>query len=339
MANKRFLANAQKNNVYFALVVSRTVSLIFFCLLFSRASAQERSPTFKIKTAGVVTDLILHNSVAILSTDAGTVETYDLQSGKKTDLVQLPKMKDFMGDDVPTKVFSIDEVKGKIVAVTQGEHGFRNVLILEDGDEKVILSAADDKLMIKKVRWLDETRLLLGLMSNELLIYDLSTNQFTCTLSISPYTFSDYSLTENNQEVFTADESGIVHQIDLNKCELKRDFTGINVDNIYQIVFNSGAVITAGQDRRVGIYNTISNDHYYLQKDFLVYAVGLSPDGTIGAYSATEENEISVFDVTSQEEMCILKGHESVVTKLYFINNNNLISAGDDHHLMIWRIK
>ncbi|MCF6169536.1 MAG: hypothetical protein L3J66_00975 [Bacteroidales bacterium] len=317
----------------------KVILSILFCLSFITLPAQEIHPSLKIKTSGAITDFFMEGAQVTLSTDAGTIETYNIQSGKQTGFIQLPPMKDFMGDVVPTKVYSIDKTLGKLLVVTQGNHGFRNVSIYENGQWDDIFNAEKDKMMVKKARWVNPNTLLLGLMSNDLVLFDVAQKQRICELSISPYTFSDFSLTAEKQFVFTADESGIVHEIDLNNCRIKNNFPGINVDNIYQIVSQNGIVITAGQDRRVGIYNTITNDNYYLQKDFLVYSVGLQGDGLIGAYSATEDNNICIFNTITRKDKFILSGHKSVVTKMAFADNHNFVSAGDDQYLMIWKIE
>ena len=316
----------------------KVILSIFFCFLFGFASGQEIHPFFKIKTSGAITDFVIHAKSVILSTDAGTIETYNVASGKQLDFIQLPLMKDFMGDPVPTKIFSIDLLGLKMLTVTQGNHGFRNLIIFENGQPEELINAEKDKMMIKKARWVHNNTIMLGLMSNDIVLFDVTKKQVLCEINISPYTFSDFSLTEDKQYAFTADESGIVHKIYINDCELIENYAGINVDNIYQIVYKNGIVITAGQDRRVGVYNTISGDDYYLQENFLVYSVALNSDGSIGAYSATEDNSISIFMTATRSETCVLVGHQSVITKMAFIDKRTLLTVADDHYLMIWKI-
>lgn len=319
----------------------KVIFSIFLCLSFNFVSGQNIHSFTKIKASGTITDLVIDGSNILISTDAGTIETYNINTHKRDGLIQLPDTKDFMGDPFPTKIYSIDKLSFKILAVTQGNHGFRNVLIFENGQPQEIINAERDKMMIKKARWINNNTILLGLMSNDLILFDVTRKEVICEVNISPYTFSDFSLTNTNdkQYAFTADESGIVHKIDINNCEVKQDYAGINVDNIYQLVYKNGVIITAGQDRRVGIYNIITGDNYFLQKDFLVYSVGLSSDGSIGAYCATEENNISVFETAGRRETCILEGHESIITKMIFIDDHTLLSAGDDQYLIIWKIQ
>ncbi|MEN8225219.1 MAG: hypothetical protein ABFS05_07630, partial [Bacteroidota bacterium] len=260
--------------------MTKLILIILLFLSVNITSGQEVHPLHKIKASGAITDFIIHKQHITLSTDAGTIETYDAASCKKLNIIQLPTMMDFMGDPVPTKIFSIDRLSSKILFVHQGNHGFRNVAILEEGQQQTIIDADKDKMMIKKARWISNNTILLGLLSNDLILFDVAQKKIICELNICPYTFSDFSLTEDKQYVFTADESGIVHKIEINNCTLLNDYSGINVDNIYQVVYKNGIVITAGQDRRVGVYNTVTGNNYFLPATFLVYSVGLNGDGS-----------------------------------------------------------
>jgi len=319
--------------------IANRFSLLFY-LVFSTffCGGQIIQPTLKIKTSGAITDFFMDDANITVSTDAGTIEKFNVKTGKKIYIGQLPEMKDFMGDPVPTKVYSIDEFDTKILLVTQGHHGFRNLLLVVQHDTIKLIDAERDKLMIKKARFINNNQVLLGLMSNELILLDINQNEYVYKLSISPYTFSDYYLYSTNQFVYTSDESGIVHKIDVKNGKIVEEFAGNNVDNVYCVVCKNGVIITAGQDRRIGVYNAITGKNYYLQKDFLVYSVALSSDATVGAATASEENNITLFHIETKNEIMKLKGHTSVITKMEFVDENTLVSMADDHYLMIWKI-
>ncbi len=333
--SRHYMLSLSKRLVFEMLKV---LSGLFSCLLLSVAlTATGSGPAQKIKVSGAVTDMILIEANVFVSTDAGTIEQYNLKTGRKMIITKLPGTKDFMGDPIPAKIFSIDKISGKILAVSLGHHGFRNLLIIENGRRETVISADRDKMMIKKARWIDSHTVLLGLLGNDLLLFDTGSKKIINKMNISPYTFSDFSLSEDRHRVYTADESGIVHEIDLNKWVVTQNYTGINLDNIYKIVYKSGVIITGGQDRRVGIYNTITGKNYFIRKNFLVYSVGLNKDGNIGAYSASEKNDISIFMTSSGDDIRLLHGHESVITGMEFFNDHTLVSAGDDRLLIIWK--
>ena len=313
---------------------------LLFYLIFSSflCFGQIIQPALKIKTSGAITDFFIDGSKITLSTDAGTIEEFNLSSGKRIKTEHLPEMVDFMGDPAPTKVYSIDKFDTKILFVTQGNHGFRNLLITENNDTLKVIEANRDKLMIKKARFVNNNHILLGLMSNELILFDIDKKEIIYTSTISAYSFSDFYLNNNKQFVYSSDESGIVHKIDVKDGKILEEFEGNNVDNVYRLVYKNGVIITAGQDRRVGVYNTITGANYYLQKNFLIYSVALNSDASKGAFTASEENDITVFNVETRNELLKLKGHTSVITKMEFIDKNTLVSAADDHYLMIWKI-
>ena len=88
---------------------------------------------------------------------------------------------------------------------------------------------------------------------------------------------------------------GIYICLGLTECSIDKEFFSKN-----------GIIITAGQDSRVGLYNTSTEKKYFLQKDFLVFSAALNEDGSIGAYTATEDNDISIFETQTQKEMSFL---------------------------------
>lgn len=303
-------------------------------ILFS----QESDLILKIKASGSITDFYADENQIILSTDQGIIEQFDILNGRRSHLITLPEMKDFTGKAIPTKIYSIDKSSDNIVAIAHGIHGFRNVLIINNGETRKIIDSEKDKLIVKKTRFVNESQVLLGLLSNELILFDIDKNESIYKLEISPYTFSDFCLSEDHQFVFTTDESGAVHMIDITNGKIKKEFTGNNMDNVYQVDAKNGIILTAGQDRRVGYYNTISMNKYFLQKDFLVYSAGLNSDATIGAYCASEENDVTLFNLENRKELKTLTGHKSLVTKIEFIDKHTLITAAEDGVLMIWKI-
>ncbi len=313
------------------------MNLLFCFLLLPAIPAHSTAPFHTVRVGGAITDMIIDGTRVFLSTDAGTIVRYDLKSGEKNVIFRLPPTTDFMGDPLPVKIFSLDKYSRKILAVTLGNHGFRNLLILEKGQQEELILAERDKMMIKKARWIDDHTLLLGLLCNDMVLFDTEKKRVINRFNVSPYTFSDFCLSENRKYVYTADESGIVHELELNPLSVSNNYTGINLDNIYRIVYKNGVILTGGQDRRVGVYNTTTGKNYFIQKDFLVYCVGLNRNGTTGAYTANEKNDISIFSTGSGEDIRILRGHKSMITDMIFYDDHTLISGGDDRLLIIWK--
>jgi len=318
--------------------VKRLTLFVFICILTKWISAQEIQPSLIINTSGAITDFVVDGSKVYISTDAGTIETWNINTHQKNIYYKQADITNFMGESVPAKIFSIDKFSGKLLFVTQGNKGFRSVFIYEENSLIEIINADRNRMIVKKARWVNDSTIVLGLLSNDIIMFDVGGKKMKCEKNVSPYSFSDMSLTEKKQFIFTADESGIVHRISLQECEINQEYSGMNVDNIYQIDYQNGILITAGQDRRVGVYNTITGLSYYLQKDFLVYSSALSETGSLGAYSASEECDISVFNTKTREENYVLKGHRGVITKIIFLDEQTVLSGGDDQNLIVWKL-
>ncbi len=321
----------------------KTISSIFSLIIIVHFSTttlcgQDVKPKLSIISSGAVTDFVVQDNSLYTATDQGVVDIFDLTDGSRTNQIKLPSITDFMGDEIPVKVFSIDKSGDILLLVIQGNHGFRNVLLHHNGEITKIIDADNDKMLVKKARSIDDNRILLGLLSNELILFNHQQKQVIYNLQISAYTFSDFCLNDDKSEVITADESGIIHLIRTNDGKLLKEYSGNNVDNVYKTVFQKGTIITGGQDRRVGIYHTALDVKYYIEGEFLVYSVGLSPDGSIGAFSASEDNDICLFNTYTKEIFLTLKGHNSTLTKIFFTDNSTMITSCDDPNIFIWKI-
>ena len=321
----------------------KTVSRLFLILIILQSATsimwgQEIKPKLSMIASGAVTDFIVQDNALYAATDQGIVDVFYLTDGSRANQIKLPPITDFMGDEIPVKVFSIDKSGDKLLLVIQGNHGFRNVLLYQDGEIIKIIDADKDKILVKKARFVDDNKVLFGLLSNELIMFNHQKEQVVYNVQISAYSFSDFCLNDDKSQVITADESGIIHLIHTNDGKILKEYSGNNVDNVYKTVFQNGKIITGGQDRRIGIYHTALNDKYYIEGDFLVYCVGLSPDGSVGAFSASEDNEICLFNTNTKEIFQTLKGHNSTLTKIHFLNNSRMITSCDDPNIFIWEI-
>lgn len=308
-------------------------------LLAINLLSQNVEPYVIIPTSGAVTDFVIDNNHIYAATDESVIDIINATSGKVFDKISVPFSHDFMGDEIPSKIYSVDKIDDKVVFVWQGNRGFRNVSVKENNIITKIIDADINKLMIKKVRFIDENNILLGLLSNELILFNLKTKNIVYQEQISAYSFSDFCLNSSKTQVATTNESGIVHVIDVSNGQPINTFQNNNVDNVYQVDYKNNVIITAGQDRRVGIYYTVINNSYYLQENFLVYSVGLSNDGFIGAFCASEDNEISIFDINSKTILHNLVGHNSTITKIIFTDNNTVVTSAEEPIMIIWKIQ
>lgn len=309
------------------------LSLLFcFSLLF----AQDLKPTQTYLASGGVTSIFLKDSLLYISTDASKIDIFDTITSKLVKNITIPKIKDFTGDEVNSKIYSIDLINEKILFVSQGEKGFRKIYQYENNKLTKIISI-DKKMSISKALYVDENTIIFSTLSNQLFLYNLNEEKILWEIQVSQSKFSDLKLNEEKTEVVIADESGILRQINVKNGKTSKIFTGLNVDNIFQIDVKNNIIITAGQDRRCAIYK--KSDQYYKKADFLIYSVGLSPSGDIAGYANNEENDITIFDTKTKKDLYILKGHKMTLSNILFKNENELFSSSDTNEVYYWQLK
>ncbi len=117
-----------------------------------------------------------------------------------------------------------------------------------------------------------------------------------------------------------------------------KTFKNQNLDNVFQVDIKNDIILTAGQDRRSAIYSLDGRISYYKEFSFLIYSAGLSPSGTLAAVASDEENNVTVFNVNSKENICNLTQNRSTLTNILFINENEIIVSSDDKKINFYKL-
>ncbi|MBC8238669.1 MAG: WD40 repeat domain-containing protein [Helicobacteraceae bacterium] len=307
--------------------------IVFISVLHSNEKA---IATFN--ASGSVTDLVYQDSKLYAATDAGCVDIFDTATQKIIHKIKVAQITDFMGESSDSKVYSVDLISNKTLLLSQGQKGARRIHIYEDETLKLVLPDTK-KLFIAKAKFLDENTIILGLLSNEIISYDIQKQEVNYRVQISQSKFSDFVLGKNKKEIIIADESGNLKIHDTKTAKLKSELRGQNLDNVFQVDTKNGVIATAGQDRRIVIYTPKSGSVYYKTSNFLIYSVGLSPSGEIVGYSSDEKNNITVFNTVTKKKLGVYGGNKMTATNILFINESEFFVATDDTIINQFKIK
>jgi WD40 repeat protein len=300
-------------------------------------NAKDLEPTFSLITSGSVTDVMFKDDKLYASTTASSLDIFDIITKEKIDTVKVPKIKDFTGYIIESKIYSVDVLKDNILLLSQGENGGRSIDIYKNKHfEKII----DDKdgLFIAKAKFLDDEHIIYALLSNQIFIYDMKNKKITNEIQISQSKFSNFSLTQDKSKIIVADESGILTVLDTKTFSILKKFKDLNLDNVFQVDTKNDLIITAGQDRRVAIYSLNDKIKYFKEASFLVYSVGLSPSGKIGAFASDEDNNVTVFNINSKENLYKLTNNKTTLTNILFINENEVFVTSDDKKINYYKL-
>jgi len=298
------------------------ITALFFVTLFAKGLV---APVYNFELkSGLATDILVSDNKLYIANDSGTVFLFDLKTKKELQSISIGKIHDFMGDEVDSKIFNLDMIDNKVLILSQDDGGYSRVHIYADGKLKQVISSKDHYNIIK-AKFIDADTIVIALISNDILAFNIKNHKVNWTTQASMSKFSSLALSDDKKSVAIADESGEVHLLNTKDGSKLKTLSGENVDNIFGIDFKGSTILTGGQDRRAAIYNLKNSQHYHKMADFFVYGVGLSPSGKIGAYSFDVQNNVILFDTENEEAIAKYKATGAVVNSIYFINENEFL--------------
>ncbi len=315
---------------------------IFIVLFFSIALLQGASllsPVLEIGVNGTTKDMVLRGNDLMIGTDNGVLQVYDYESKVFTKTITLPKVQDFMGDMIAPRVYSIDQIDGRYLLLSDsGKGGYANLWVHENNVTTQLFSSVDKKAAIK-ARFINKDQILLGYLSNEAALFDIKSKDEVYRIQLSESKFSDFALNEAKTQAVYSCESGLLNIIDTATGKVIKVLKGLNLDNVYKVDFKQGIVSAAGQDRRASVYDAITGKGEYIEASFLIYATGLSPSAKRVAFAMDEKNNISIYTRSTKAKIAELQGQKSTLNNIIFKDENTLFSSSDDETVMMWRLK
>ncbi|HDZ4951620.1 TPA: WD40 repeat domain-containing protein, partial [Campylobacter jejuni] len=201
------------------------------------------------------------------------------------------------------------------------------------------LSFYKDNLQIKKLEensitkafFINEDTYLLISIGSEIELIDKNLKNIK-RFNFSHSSLNDAVLSEDKNKLVVGFESGEVELFDLKNWKMLKNYDKMHKDNIYQVDFKNNIILSCGTDRRIGIVK--NEEQNFLQKNFLIYACALSPDGELAVYS---DNEAGISEVFSTSDFKSIKtfNNENLMSEfIIFLNNKDFIISGFGDSIM-----
>ena len=312
---------------------------LFFILNLSvlNINAKDLTPTSSLLASGGVIDLVLNNDKLYASTAASSVDIFDIKTQERIDSIKMPKIKDFLGDVIDSKIYSVDVLENNILILSQGEQGGRNLDIYTNGKFENIIKDTQ-RQFIARAKFLDKNHIIYALLSNQIYLYDIKNKKILKEIQISQSKFSSFRLTQDKSKLVVCDESGVISMLDSKSFDILKTFRYQNLDNVFQVDIKDNLILTAGQDRRAAVYNLDTNKAYYKEYSFLIYAAALSPSTKLAAVASDEENNVTIFDTSSQANLYKLTENKATLSNILFLNENEIFVTSDDKQINYYKI-
>lgn len=316
----------------------RLIKVVFFTLLtFICLNAKELTPSFVYTAKGGVTDMVVKDKLLYVATSASSIDIFDIKKQSRLNSIELPKIKDFMGDIIDSKVYSLDVLDKEILILSQGEKGARKINISKD-DKLTEIISDKEKMFIAKAKFINKHKIIFALLSNEIYTYDIKTKKILKKIQVSHSKFSNFVLTEDKKNIIVADESGDLKMYNTDTLNLIKTFEKQNLDNVFQVDSKNGLILTAGQDRKSVVYSIDGKTTYSKDGTFLIYSVGLSPSGKLAGFASNEDNDITVFNTDNRNDLHTLVKNPATITNILFINEKEVFVSSDHKKINYYKI-
>jgi len=309
--------------------------ILFFIFVTFAFSLETKRPTKVFLASGNVQSIIFKNEKLYAGCDNGIVDIFDVKTKKSLKTIKLPKIKDFVGESIEAKIYSIDVFDDAILIVSQGEKGFRNLYLYANGNLQKVLGERQE-MFIQKANFLSHERVIFALLSNQIGAFDMKSRKFLYLTQLSGSYFAHFALSEDKKTIAATDESGVVRIVNTLNSQIMKEFNPINLDKVYQLDYKKGNILTAGQDRKAVFFK--GNTYYGLNFDFLLYSCALSEDSLRGAIAYNEKNEVLVFDTTSRKYLYNLIGQEATMTQILFSSPNEVFVSSDSKKINYFKL-
>ena len=309
----------------------------YFNLFVLTINAKDLNPSKSLIASGGVSDLVLVENKLFVATTASTIDIFDISTDEKIDSIKLPKIKDFIGDSIDSKIYSVDVLNDSVLILSQGEQGGRNLGIYKNGQMQNIIDDSQ-RMFIGRAKFLDENHIIYALLSNQIYLYDIQNKKILKEIQISQSKFSNFKLTKDKSKFIVSDESGVITMLDSKSFEVLKTLKNQNLDNVFQADIKGNLILTAGQDRRAAVYNIDTNSAYYKEFSFLIYSVALSPNTNLAAVASDEENNVTIFNTKTKENLYKLFLNKATLSNILFLNENELFVASDDKEINYYKI-
>ena len=275
----------------------------------------------KVEFDNYISKVAFDKNYLVAGLENGEIIINNFHTLNKIVSIKLPMIKDFMDEDIPMPIYSLDILDNKLLILAGGEDNKREFFIFDIVSKK-LTKIFETKDTLMKGEFLDKNRVVFALLSDEIVIYNLKSKKNELKKQIGNYVFSTF--VKNGNKIAIGDESGVLKIFDLNTHKITK-ISGFNKDKTISIGFRKNLVLNGSSDMRIAVYDLNGGVRFSMKAKFLPYGADLSEKGDKVAFQIDEKNSIAVYNL-NKKLLKTLKGHKMPLNGLKFIGEDKILS-------------
>jgi len=288
----------------------------------------------QLRADHMVLESVTDGKLIFAATQNGRINCFDLKSGKKKkDLLNL---KPVAGADYSPTIFSVSLSSGDKYIAAGSSIG--KVFIFDSRSRQLLKAIAIPGIEnILVVRFLDEERLMLGLMDGtvRLLLWKKGEEKYRSKIELDPV--NNIRIAKDRQLMAVTTGASTIKIVSTANGKIIQELVG-HKDTIYGLVFSgSKRLISGSKDMTLRRWNLVTGKGEVLYKSrFFVNSVAWNGKDLIAFH--LPDYKIGIMNYQTGKIILQLEGHTAFINTLHFITPNRLMSSGNDARIFIHRI-
>jgi len=292
------------------------------------------APAKEIQASGVVKDMVYLNNKLYVATDNGSIDIF--KDNVLMDRILVPSYQDSVYDEKKeSTIFSFDILDDKAIIVCSDKTSNKSPYLYQNGKfEKFSINGT-----IVKARFVDNEKVIFGLLSNEIVLYDIGKKHEIYRTKVSESTFADMHLDFNKRKLVIGVESGILYILDVLSGDIIETIDNINKDKTFRADISENLIFSANQDGTAKVIDMNKKTYQEFNTNFLVYSGAISPKGDKIIFSVNENGDFIFLDILKpQADSYLLANQKSTPNISLFVDNNTIYTSRDDENILMWKI-
>lgn len=291
------------------------------------------SPAKIITASGVVKDMVYVDNKLYAATDNGSIDIF--KDNVLINRILVPSYQDKLyNEKIISTIYSFDTNSDKSIIVCSDETSNKSPYLYQNGKfEKLSINGT-----IIKVRFVDNEKVIFGLLSNEIVLYDINKKHEIYRTKVSESSFADMQLDHSKRKLAVGVESGILYVLDVLSGNIIETIDNINKDKSFRVDINGNLIFSANQDGSARIFDINKKIYKEFNTHFLVYSGAISPNNDKIIFSINEKNEFVVLDMLNLDRGYLLSGQKSTPNIALFVGDNIIYTSSNDENIMMWKI-